>query len=154
KEDSMKGGKFVSIRQYLVGLFLSTTLICPPLFAGESTAAFDVAQISKLDADQLEQLFRTGSANGPPIGDYKGRPLLMLDGRHPRMRAAINGVVWKGKRFRDDGTMINRWLGFRAVESTVDLAPSTLDGEPCVRLDYAPNAPIFGNAFDELREIA
>ena len=115
---------------------------------------FDVRTLSKFGPLQLEDLFRHGSADALPLGYAKGRPLLMLDYRNPRARAAISGLVWKGKHFLPDGRMINQWVGVRAVEAIGSIAPSSLDGQPCIRLDYPAKAAVFGNSFDELREIA
>jgi hypothetical protein len=78
----------------------------------------------------------------------------MLDYRNPRARATISGLVWKGKHFLPDGRMINQWVGVRAVEALGSVAPSSLDGGPCLRLDYPDKAAVFGNSFDEIREIA
>ena len=72
----------------------------------------------------------------------------------PRLRARLNGVAWKGKVFRPDGTYINQWVGFRAIEGTVALGPSWYDGKPCVVVDHPPGTKVFGNARDELREVA
>jgi hypothetical protein len=123
-----------------------------PSQAGDfSTAEFH--RLSKLSPAQLEDLFRYGTATCAPVGYAKGRPLLMLDYRNPKLRASMTGTVWKGKLFQPDGTMINQWIGFKAIKADVGVAPSSLDGQPCLRLDYSPDAPIFGNSFDEMREI-
>ena len=126
------------------------------LLAGDRSAdtCFDVKQLVQLRPDQLEDLFRLGNAQRLPLGYAKGRPLLMLDHRNPRVRASISGLVWKGKHFLSDGRMINQWIGVRAVEAIGSIAPSSLDGQPCIRLDYPAKAAVFGNSFDELREIA
>jgi hypothetical protein len=77
----------------------------------------------------------------------------MADSKHPRLQARMAGVVWKGKRFEEDGTFINQWAGFRALSSQADEGCSWLDGGPCVVMEYAPDTPLFGNTRDELREI-
>jgi hypothetical protein len=78
-----------------------------------------------------------------------------VDGKHPRLKARLQGVVWKGKTFHGDGTFTNRWLGgVHAVSAGVCVEPSWLDGQPCLVMQYAPDAPVFGNVRDELRQIA
>jgi hypothetical protein len=143
------------IRSSMLALFVFATFDSS-LIAGDQWAnsCFDVKQLAKHHPDQLEDLFRSGTGDALPLGYAKGRPLLMLDYRNPRMRAAISGLVWKGKHFLADGRMINQWVGVRAVEAVGSVAPSSLDGLPCIRLDYPPDAAVFGNSFDELREIA
>jgi len=89
-----------------------------------------------------------------PTGYYRGHVLQMIDARHPRFRAATQNVVWKGKHFLPCGCMVNQWAGFKAVKAPVTTSESWLDGQPCISIDYPTDAPIFGNARDELREIA
>jgi len=102
-----------------------------------------------------EALFRQGALGcGPPRGDTRGT-VLYADGKHPRLKARLQGVVWKGKTFHGDGTFTNRWLGgVHAVSAGVRVEPSWLDGQPCLVMQYAPDAPVFGNVRDELRQIA
>jgi len=52
------------------------------------------------------------------------------------------------------GTFSNRWLGgVKAGGTSVCVEPSWLDGQPCFVMQYPPDAPIFGNVRDELRQI-
>jgi hypothetical protein len=101
-----------------------------------------------------EALFRDGTLGCGPFGSTRGT-VLYADGRHPRLQALLQGVVWKGKTFHGDGTFTNRWLGgVQAVSAAVCEEPSWLDGQPCLVMQYAPDAPVFGNVRDELRQIA
>lgn len=59
---------------------------------------------------QWEILFRKAALGSLPLGPTRGT-VLSADGRHPRVRARLQGVVWKGKTFHADGTLTNRWLG-------------------------------------------
>lgn len=140
----------INVAVILVLSFHSTAIV-----AGDRSecTSLEVRRLSKLCPEQLEDLYRHATADGVPVGYAKGRPLLMLDYRNPKLRASMTGTVWKGKHFRPDGTMINQWAGFKAIDANVSVAPSSLDGLPCIRLDYSPDAPIFGNSFDEIREI-
>lgn len=81
--------------------------------------------------------------------------MLYTDGNLPRIKARMQGIAWKGKYFHNDGTFTNRWLGgVQAVSTDTRVEPSWLDGQPCLTMQYAPNAPVFGNIRDELRQIA
>jgi hypothetical protein len=101
-----------------------------------------------------EDLFRQGALGCDPLGPTRGT-VLYADGKHPRLKAHIQGIVWKGKTFHSDGTFTNRWLGgVHAVSASVCMEPSWLDGHPCLVMQYAPDAPVFGNVRDELRQIA
>lgn len=101
-----------------------------------------------------EGLFCQGTVGCAPCGPTRGT-VLYADGKHPKLKAHVQGVVWKGKTFHGDDTFTNRWLGgVRAVSAGICVEPSWLDGQPCFVMQYAPDAPVFGNVRDELREIA
>jgi hypothetical protein len=101
-----------------------------------------------------EQLFRQGTATGTPCGSTRGT-VLAADGKLPKLKARAQSTVWKGKTFHGDGTFTNRWLGgVKAVSATVCQGTSWLDGQPCLVMQYPPNAAVFGNVRDELREIS
>lgn len=96
--------------------------------------------------------FRTGAAV-VPCGKTEGT-VLYSEGKLPKLKAHLQGVPWRGKNFRGDGTMINRWPGFEAVTATVSTEASWFDGLPCVVMQYAANAPIFPGIRDEIREVS
>jgi hypothetical protein len=110
--------------------------------------------LARLDRDQLDAIFATATAGEAPVGYGRGRILLLVDGKMPRVRARLQGLVWKGKVFHADGTFVNQWTGFQAIASHVEAGPSWYDGRPCVVLAYPPGTPVFGNARDELREVS
>ncbi len=123
-------------------ILLSTPLVGQPVALREATPRC------------LEDLFRQGRIGCEPHGPTRGT-ILYVDGKHPRFKADFQGVIWKGKTFHDDGTFTNRWLGgITAVSARICVEPSWLDGQPCFVMQYAPDAPVFRNARDELREIA
>jgi hypothetical protein len=128
---------------------LATLALASPTLAGPLAAALRGA-----GPWCWESLFRQGTIGCGPLGPTRGA-VLDADGPHPRAKARLQGVVWKGKTFHDDGTFTNHWLGgVRAVSAGVCVEPSWLDGRPCLVMEYAPDAPVFGGVRDELREIA
>jgi hypothetical protein len=76
------------------------------------------------------------------------------DALFPRVKARLQGSVWKGKYFHGDGTFTNRWLGgIRAGTVGTGVGESWADGRPAVVAQYPPTAPVFGNVRDELRQV-
>jgi hypothetical protein len=110
--------------------------------------------LARLNRDQLDAVFATGTVGASPVGFARGHILLRVDGRMPAARARLQELVWKGKVFYPDGTFVNQWVGFRALASSVEIGPSWYDGRPCLILEYPAHTPIFGNARDELREVS
>jgi hypothetical protein len=122
-------------------------------FTCPAVAGSPAAALREGDPCCWEVLFRKGTVGCGPHGPTQGT-VLYADGNHPRVKARLQGIVWKGKNFHDDGTFTNRWLGgVQAVSADTRVEPSWLDGEPCLVMQYAPNAPVFGNVRDELRQI-
>lgn len=122
--------------------------------ASPALAASPDAALRKATPCCWETLFREGNVGCVPIGPTHGS-VLYVDGKHPRLKARLQGVVWKGKTFHGDGSFTNRWLGgFTAVSAGICVESSWLDCQPCFVMQYAPDARVFGNVRDELREIA
>jgi hypothetical protein len=124
------------------------------VLASPTLAGPPAADLAKATPCCWEDLFRQGTVGCGPLGPTRGT-VLYADGKHPRLKAHMQGIVWKGKTFHCDGTFTNRWLGgIDAVSAGVCTEPSWLDGQPCLVMQYAPDAPVFGNVRDELRQIA
>jgi hypothetical protein len=122
--------------------------------ASPSLAGTPATELRRGTPCDWEALFRQGTADCAPAGPTDGT-VLYADGKLPRLKARTQGIAWKGKNFHGDGSFTNRWLGgIQAVSSGVRVEPSRFDGLPCLVMQYAPNAPIFGNVRDELRQIA
>src|SRR3954452_24135858 len=88
----------------LLTVVAAVTLTCPTV-AGSPDG--DLRQATPCC---WEALFRQGTVGCGPHGPTRGT-VLYADGKHPRVTARLQGVVWKGKNFHDDGTFTNRWLG-------------------------------------------
>jgi len=103
---------------------------------------------------EFEALFRQSDLGCTPCGQTRGA-VLYADSRHPRVKARLQGIAWKGKHFHGDGSLTNRWLGgVHAISTDTRVEPSWIDGQPCLVMQYPSNAPIFANVRDELRQIA
>jgi hypothetical protein len=126
-----------------------------------------------MSSAQLENLYR--SAPTPEnltrvTGRPKGRMLTVdhTDGTPVfsgiKAFAAMNVFPWDGKSFQfekgDKGTGINRvkllFANFDWFPFETRIAPSAIDGKPCVFLDYEqPENPFFiAKIHDEIREVS
>ncbi len=134
------------------GVVLLLSLAVRPALA--APCAITEAELNRLCAAELEQLFAGGKVGAMPVGPVRGRVLLVTSAPNPRLRAQLMNAVWKGKVFCPDGSFTNQWLGFQAVPSHAIIAPSWFDDQPCFVLEYPPGSPVFANTRDEFREIA
>jgi hypothetical protein len=127
------------------------------LTAGRATAQsspITLAQLSKMNVDELTHLFEQASPGEIPRGYARGKVLLLTDSKRPRLQARLANLAWKGKHFEADGAYINQWPGFQALRGQAELGISSYDGKPCLLLQYPPETPLFGNTYDEMRQIA
>jgi hypothetical protein len=90
-----------------------------------------------------------------PFGPFDGRAIPAPGTRKNLRKSRTIGILWKGKEFPGDGTMVNRLaFGAHAVRADMFMGQSWLDGAPSIVLDYANTSRIFSKARDEMREIS
>ncbi len=124
------------------------------VLAHSSLAESPAKSLRKQSICCYESLFRQGFLGCLPVGPTHGT-ILYACGKHPNLKARLQGTVWKGKTFHCDGTFTNRWLGgIKAVSARVCIEPSWLDGQNCLVMQYPADARVFGNVRDEMRQIA
>ena len=66
----------------------------------------------------------------------------------------ISATAWQGKYFPDDGTMINKTFGLKAIKANVYPGISWLDGGPSTIFDYYDRSKIAARYRDEVREVS
>jgi hypothetical protein len=141
-------------RQLRNGIILSLTLIGSLLGTRASAQPRSLADLKRLSACELTRLFEQAEAGPIPVGYAKGQVLLMEDARLPKLRARLASTAWRGKHFEEGGEFINQWPGFTALRGKIEPGTSAFDGKPCLVLDYPPGTPLFGDMYDEMRQIA
>jgi hypothetical protein len=111
-----------------------------------------------LTGAELDELFRSGSADAIPDGDTAGTLLLGVGSR--RISEAAAGLVrllaWKGKVFdRDRGELLNKLtpFGVRSVRARVYVDASRLDGREAIVLDYSTTSLLAQSVRDEIRSV-
>jgi hypothetical protein len=131
---------------------LSAALLLPSA-APAAEPVLGVRDLVRMDQADLEALYRSADVGTIPLGSTRGRAIY-----HPGTRVTVPAsraihVLWKGKVFREDGTMINRTFAGRAVTARMYLGESWLDGRPSLVLDYADTSKLFHDVRDEQREV-
>ncbi|MDY3561880.1 hypothetical protein R5W23_003308 [Gemmata sp. JC673] len=136
----------------LAGLLVSV----PVATAGEGAPSaprlemHDLVRMSKAD---LEALYLGAPPASVPSGFVPGRAIKNPGGRLTATNARATRLVWQGKIFRDDATMINRVFGIgRAIPADVYQGESLIDGQPSLILDYS-GSKLWPDVRDELREV-
>lgn len=110
-------------------------------------------QLVRMSECELRALFAAAPAGSVPCGYAPGRAIKNPGSRSTVGNSRRTGLVWKGKVFRDDGTMINRFGPVKAIPADVYLGTSQLDGKPALIFDYS-GSKLWPTVRDEVREVA
>src|SRR5262245_48187211 len=111
-------------------------------------------ELAHLSYADLEQLYRTAQPGAIPCGYTSGRAIYCPDKALSKVRSKITRLVWHGKDFHADGTLVNQWSGVKAIRARVDYGTSWLDGGPSIIMDYRGMSRVWSDVRDELREVA
>jgi hypothetical protein len=118
----------------------------------------DVDQLLAMTQSQLDELFKNSPAGPIPNGPAKGTAIISPGTVYSKEIAeAINFFIWQGKTFdAQRGVLTNKIsvLGFNAIVATVYQAPSWLDQQECIVLDYSKTSLVAQWVRDEIRLIA
>jgi hypothetical protein len=146
----------------LFGVFLMTCLSIDQAAAGNgpvshqpSTIPECLEQLASLPWCELERLYRQAEPGTIPEGFARGRVRYCPEKRFAGARARVAGALWRGKHFcADDATLINQWLGIKAIRARVGYGPSWLDGKTSIILDYQGESRVWSDVRDEMRQVA
>jgi hypothetical protein len=141
----------------LLGLILS----CVPWLPGGRGQDVTVCQpltlagLTRMCPAELEQLYRQSPPGKVVEGFARGKPIYPPDTRSAALRSKLTGAVWRGKIFcAADGTLINQWLGYKAIVARVYYGESWFDGGPSIIMDYSETSHVWEDVRDEIREVA
>jgi hypothetical protein len=120
--------------------------------------AYDVPQLLQMSNQQLDQLFSASPAGDIPNGVAKGTAIIANGTQYSADIADfVNLFVWEGKTFDASKALLrNRILGFglNAIIAKVYPAPSWLDNQECIVLDYSETSLVAHWIRDEIRLIS
>jgi hypothetical protein len=142
---------------FAVVAVLTGSLAATPVAVADEpavTAPQSMQQLVGMSAGDLQALYMASPPASVPSGFVPGRAI-----KNPGSRSTVGNsrrtrLVWQGKIFRDDGTMVNRVLGVgKAIPADVYLGNSLLDGQPSLIFDYS-RSKLWPTVRDEVREVS
>ena len=117
-----------------------------------------VQEISRMSADEVDQLFRDGEVGQIPDGKADGVAIISPgSSTEPLLQRLVQGIAWQGKVVNSrKGTLKNRILplGTRAIAADVYRGKSWFDGKECIVLDYSKRSVVARFVRDEIRRVA
>jgi hypothetical protein len=140
----------ISIRGVLaVGIFV---LAAGPAVAGPPGLTMDA--LTQMSWPDLEALYREAGPGAICPGYAVGRAIYCPGAPLAGVKTKVTGWLWKGKHFEPNDTLVNQWLGFRAIRARVYYGASYLDGKPSLLMDYTETSHVWSDVRDEVREVA
>jgi hypothetical protein len=125
-----------------------------PIMSGVTLPGRTMDDLVRMPRAELEALYLSSPAASQPSGFLPGRAIKNPGSRRTERNSRTTGLVWKGKIFRDDGTMVNRLAGgLTAIPAQVYAGESWLDGRPSLILDYS-GSRLWPDVRDEIREVS
>ena len=133
----------------------TTTLMSTASWSQDTAAPVTFERLTCMSWDELQHLYRNAPPGSVPSGFVRGKSLFNPCEALAGPRTKVANCLWKGKHFcPDDATLINQWLGVRAIRANIYPGESWLDGKPALILDYAETSFVWRDARDEMREVA
>ena len=122
-------------------VLLALTLPQPGQARPDSLAdlpACSLEQLANLPWSELERIYRGAAPGTVPSGFARGRVVYPPETPLAGIKAGTASWFWRGKHFcATESTLVNQWLGLRAIRARTGTGPSWLDGRPALILDYA-----------------
>jgi hypothetical protein len=135
-------------------LLVSAALCLAPMARAAEPVAYTPESLARMSASELRAVFASSPAGAAPVGFAPGVALQNPGSRRTATTARAAGLVWKGKEFRSDGTLVNHLIaGAKALPADVYVAPSRFDGQPALVFDYV-KSKLWPRVRDEVREVS
>lgn len=142
-----------AILAVLTGLLVAVPAAAADEGAPSARPRLEMRDLVRMPKADLEALYLGAPPASAPSGFVPGRAIKNPGSRMTVANARATRLAWQGKIFREDGTMINRVLGFgRAIPAAVYQGESLIDGQPSLILDYS-GSKLWPDVRDELREV-
>jgi hypothetical protein len=126
--------------------------------SGEGVVRMREPDLLNMSARELDVLFRASPAGPIPDGDGDGTVLMLTGTPLARLASALaHPLLWQGKVVDGShGKALNKItpLRLRAVDATVTVGPSWVDGKDCVVIDYSRTSIVARWVRDEIRLVA
>ncbi len=139
----------------LILALLAGASTCPSVRAQEvKPEPLTFAELTRRNVCELEQIYRQAKCGNIPVGFARGRIVLCPNEPFAAAKSRTAELLWQGKHFCADGSLINQWLGVRAIRAKVDYGPSWIDGGNSIIMDYQGTSRVWNDVRDEMREVA
>ena len=106
---------------------------------------------------ELDELFTQSPPGDIPDGEAQGTAIVAPGTSYSsEIATLVNHFAWQGKTFdAKKGLLKNRILpfGFNAIIARIYKAPSWLDGNECIVLDYSETSLLARKIRDEIRQV-
>jgi hypothetical protein len=120
--------------------------------------AVTLDDLARMSQAELDDLFRRSPTGDIPDGDAIGTAIVAPGTPITGIKMFLaRWLAWQGKVFyRSQGELVNKVspIGLRLIRAAVYVAPSWLDNQPAIILDYSKKSFVARRIRDEIREVS
>jgi hypothetical protein len=150
------------MKRHIVSTVLAL-FVALPVFADPSVQDESVLTETEITADtlrnmsqpELNALYHDALPGTIPDGSSDGTAVFFPNSLLNAPTMLLASLIWQGKIFdADDGVLVNRVFGFRAIQAAVYDGVSLYDGRESIIVDYSETSLLARQVRDEIREVA
>jgi hypothetical protein len=121
----------------------------------DDTAVVSVDELRTMNQTQLNELYVNAEPGPMPDGDSQGTAVFFPGSILNEPTQLLAALAWQGKVFdTEDGILVNKVFGFRAIKAEVYYGDSIFDGKQSIIIDYSQTSLVAHLVRDEIRMVA
>jgi hypothetical protein len=114
-----------------------------------------VDELRVMRQGDLDATYQSAEAGPLPDGDSKGTAVFFPGSIINTPTQLLAALFWQGKVFdTDDGILVNKVVGFKAIKAEVFYGESLFDGGESIIIDYSRTSIVANRIRDEIRMVA
>lgn len=141
---------------------IATLMTAAAMFFSISTSSIasdlesvTVDELRVMRQGDLDATYQSAVAGPLPDGDSKGTAVFFPGSIINTPTQLLAALFWQGKVFdTDDGILVNKVIGFKAIKAEVFYGESLFDGGESIIIDYSRTSIVANRIRDEIRMVA
>jgi hypothetical protein len=130
-------------------------LACLTVTAASTAFGVTADDLRVMSQPELDAIYLAADAGEMPDGESDGTAVFFAGSIINTPTQLLAALIWQGKVFdTDDGILVNKVFGFRAIKAELYKGPSLLDGRESNIIDYSRTSLLAHAVRDEIREVA
>lgn len=143
------------MKRLVVAALLACSLPAGAALASSTEAPLTVDELRYMPQSELNQVYAEAEMGPMPDGESQGTAVFFPGSIINTPAQILAGLAWQGKVFdTDDGILVNKVFGFRAIKAEIFYGESLFDGGDAIIIDYSNTSLVANRIRDEIRLVA